>query len=144
MAASFDINANDKDPYPRYMANCAEAASFDINANDKDPYPRYMANCAEAASFDINANDKDSNPRYMVNYAEAPSFDINANDKDPYPRYTCLITSKGEKKVFVGFDCCWPELFSANKLTTKLQSKSHLIYVFKCRMKTAENAFTFL
>jgi hypothetical protein len=33
------------------MANYAEAASFDINANNKDPYPRYMANFAGAASF---------------------------------------------------------------------------------------------
>jgi hypothetical protein len=53
------------------MANYAKAASFDINANNKDPYPRYMANYAEAASsnyaeaasFDINANDKDPYPR---------------------------------------------------------------------------------
>jgi hypothetical protein len=50
------------------MANYAEAASFDINANDKDPYPRYMANYAEVTSFDIKANDKDPYPRYMANY----------------------------------------------------------------------------
>jgi subtilisin family serine protease len=29
--------------HPDLVANYAEAASFDINANDKDPYPRYMA-----------------------------------------------------------------------------------------------------
>ncbi len=37
--------------HPDLVANYAEAASFDINANDKDPYPRYKANYAEAATL---------------------------------------------------------------------------------------------